>query len=210
MIAQRPAAVLVAVLFAAACGSADVHEGADVNDAAADAPAAASSSAGVSASTGDPARARDATRAASGPSFVMGTDGGASMHTRNGAMVMSLRGDSIVVAFSDSVRQKVRRELSESMGKESAPESGLEQLIQGVVKSSVKGALGEVFDKSRGFPLSSLKGIEYERGAIRFDFVSRPTWSMEGFETDGTPLLEQFHPADAARFVGAVRARLAR
>lgn len=140
----------------------------------------------------------------------MGDDGSASMHTRNGAMVMSLRHDSITVAFSDSIRSAVRNEVSASMQKDSSSGSAIGDMIQGVVKSSVTGALGEVFDKSRGFPLSSLDGIAYEQGAIRFDFAQRPTWDMEGFKTDGTPLLAQFHPADAARFVGAVRARLGR
>ena len=51
-------------------------------------------------------------------------------------------------------------------------------------------------------------GIAYEHGAIRFDYVEKPTWTFDNFKTDETPLLEQFHPADAARFVGAVRARL--
>jgi hypothetical protein len=94
------------------------------------------------------------------------------------------------------------------MRNDSTSESAIGQMIEGVVKSSVSGALTEVFEKSRGFPVSSLNGIAYEQGAIRFDFAKRPTWDMDGFKTDGTPLLAQFHPADAARFVGAVRARL--
>jgi len=211
MIALRPAVVIAAVLLVAACSGGAVGDRAEVGDTSADAPVAASSSEDVGRASGDRTTERGgaAATAVGGPSFVMGDDGGATMHTRNGAMAMSLRGDSIVIAFSDSIRQGVRRELAESMQQDSSDESALGQVIQGVVKSSVSGALREVFEKSRGFPLSALRGIDYDQGALRFDFVRRPTWDMEQINTDDTPLLQQFHPADAARFVGAVRARLA-
>lgn len=123
-------------------------------------------------------------------------------------MVMSLRHDSIVVAFSDSVRASVQSKVRREMANDSTASSALGQTIQGVVQSSVSGALHEVFDKARGFPTSTLRAVSYEQGAIRFDFVQKPTWSFDGFESDGEPLMTQFHPADAARFVGAVRATL--
>jgi hypothetical protein len=210
MNATRRVVLVATALLAAACSGDDRREGTEAREDAADAPAAATSSAEADVADADRSRERtgEGEAALGGPSFVMGEDGSASMHTRNGAMVMALRGDSIVVAFSDSIRTKVRREVAESMRNDSTSESAIGQMIEGVVKSSVSGALGEVFDKSRGFPITSLNGIAYEQGAIRFDFAKRPTWSMDGFETDGTPLLAQFHPADAARFVGAVRARL--
>ncbi len=142
------------------------------------------------------------------PTFAEGEDGSVSIHTQNGAMVMSLRHDSIVVAFSDSVRATVRSKVRQEMNKDTADVSALGEVIKGVVQSSVSGALHEVFEKARGFPTSTLRAVAYEEGAIRFDFEQKPTWSFDGFESDGEPLMSQFHPADAARFVGAVRATL--
>lgn len=159
--------------------------------------------------------ARSGARAGFGePTFAKEDDGSVSIHTRNGAMVMSLRHDSVVIAFSDSVRESVKTEVRQKMAKDtannSANNSALGEVIKGVVQSSVSGALREVFDKSRGFPVSALRTISYEQGAIRFDFSEKPTWSFDGIETDGEPLMSQFHPADAARFVGAVRATMKR
>ncbi len=144
------------------------------------------------------------------PTFAEGPDGSVSMSTRSGALVMSLRHDSVVVAFSDSIRREVQQKVKTSMAEKDSEGSALGQVIEGVVKSSVSGALSEVFDKSRGFPVSSLSDVQYEDGAIQFRYRRKPTWTFDSFKTDHTPLLEQFHPADAARFVGAVRARMRR
>lgn len=144
------------------------------------------------------------------PTFAEGPDGSVSMTTRNRALVMSLRHDSIVVAFSDSIRRHVQKEVKQSTDEKDTARSALGQVVQGVVQNAVTGALSEVFDKARGFPVSTLRDVKYEDGAIRFEYVSEPAWTFDSFKVDKEPLLEQFHPADAARFVGAVRARLRR
>lgn len=173
------------------------------------------SSGGVSVSFSSDSAADRATAATgeslartSRPTFAEGPDGSVSMSTRNGTMVMALRHDSVVVAFSDSIRQHVRQKLEAKLDEQRPQESAIGQVVQGVVAKGVTGALSEVFDKARGFPVASLRGVRYEEGEIRFDYVKKPAWTFDEFETDGTPLLSQFHPADAARFVGAVRARM--
>ncbi len=152
--------------------------------------------------------------ASSNTTFTEGPDGSVSMKTRNGAMVMSLRNDSVVVAFSDSMRNAIQSEMKKSMKEDAAADSdensALGQMIKGVVKSTVKGALREVFEKSRGFPVSDIRDVSYDDGAIHFSYVHKPTWNFDHINTDDEPLLEQFHPADAARFVGAVRAHMKR
>lgn len=144
-------------------------------------------------------------------SFTEWSDGSVSIRTTNGALVMALRHDSVVMAFSDSLRDAVKAEVDKSTREArriDSSASGLERAVRGVVQQTVSTAMREVFDKARGFPVSSLRDVRYERGAIRFDFERKPTWNFESMKTDGTPILEQFHPADAARFVGAVRARM--
>ncbi len=152
--------------------------------------------------------------ASSKTTFAEGPDGSVSMKTRNGAMVMSLRHDSVVVAFSDSMRNAIQREMKKSMKEDAAADSeensAIGQMIKGVVKSTVTGAMREVFEKSRGFPVSDLRSVDYDDGAIQFTYDHKPTWNFDHVNTDNEPLLEQFHPADAARFVGAVRSRMKR
>lgn len=162
-----------------------------------------------------PERPESSERSASSkPTFVEGPDGSASITSRNGALVMSLRHDSIVVAFSDSMRAVVQGQVKQSMHEDAKADTGddsaLGQIIKGVVQSTVSGALREVFEKSRGFPVSAVRDVSYDDGAIRFSYVKTPTWNFDKINADHEPLLEQFHPADAARFVGAVRARLNR
>lgn len=204
MLAVRPLAVLVvASSLVIACSS----EGDESSAAASD-----SVSVSVSTDTGDAVSPPAAASAPgeSKPSFVESPNGAVSMRTTNGALVMSLRHDSVVVAFSDSISRHVKAELKNEMAKDSSEKDGgaFAEVMKGVVEKSVSAGLSEVFDKARGFPVSALRGIAYEHGAIRFDYVEKPTWTFDNFKTDETPLLEQFHPADAARFVGAVRARL--
>lgn len=152
--------------------------------------------------------------ASSNTTFTEGADGSVSMKTRNGAMVMSLRHDSVVVAFSDSMRNAIQGEMRKSMKEDAAADSdensALGQMIKGVVKSTVTGAMREVFEKSRGFPVSDIRDVSFDDGAIRFTYVHKPTWTFDHINSDDEPLLEQFHPADAARFVGAVRANMKR
>ena len=42
-------------------------------------------------------------------------------------------------------------------------------------------------------------------GAIRFAYHDRHALSFEDFKADNRPVLESFDPADAKRFVAAVR-----
>lgn len=149
------------------------------------------------------------------PSFAEARDGSVSMHTTNGAFVMALRHDSVLLAFSDSIRAHVRSEMEAKTGRRAAEATGKNrsafgELVQGVVQKTLDATMSEVFDNARGFPVSALRDVSYERGAIRFDFRETPTWNLQNFKSDDVPLLEQFHPADAARFVGAVRARMSR
>ena len=196
----RPTVLLVVCSVAVACSSERGRETSSQRDRD-----SASAQAGVSVEATTNA-ADTATRRT--PTFAEGADGSVSMATRSGAFVLSLRHDSVVVAFSDSLRQSVKRDVSESMKKDAPKRSDIGAAIQGVVEKSVAATMTEVFDKARGFPLASLRDISYEDGGIHFTFSKTPTWSFDSFKTDGTPLLEQFQPADAARFVGAVRARL--
>lgn len=195
---------LVAGCTIVAGGDSKAHGGADDSGVS----VSLSSDSGLHVSATD-VEADDQSRGGQ-PTFAEGPDGSVSMTTRNGAIVMALRHDSVVVAFSDSIRRRVQEEMRQSTDQNDTSGSALGQVVGGVVKSAVTGALGEIFDKARGFPVASLRDVQYDDGAIRFEYRSKPAWTFDSFKVDKEPLLEQFHPADAARFVGAVRARLRR
>jgi hypothetical protein len=166
-----------------------------------------SSDSGVSVATATPSVT---TPSDAKPTFTEEAGGAVSMRTTNGALVMSLRHDSVVMAFSDSLRNAVKRDVKQSMNesKKDSDAGAFAGVIQGVVEKTVSATMTEVFDKARGFPVSDLRDVSYTDGAIKFDFKHKPTWNFESMKSDKTPILEQFHPADAARFVGAVRAQL--
>lgn len=201
MYALRPTRLVVAAISLAACSGRDRDREAHARrDVVIDIP--------IGAATSGPRGAEGRARLSGEPSFREERDGSVSITTRSGALVMSLRNDSVVVAFSDSIRQAVQSKVTRSMQEERRESSGIGKAIEGVVQKSVSATMREVFDKARGFQVAALRDVSYEDGAIRFDFREQPTVSFDQVNTDGSPLLEQFHPADAARFVGAVRSRL--
>lgn len=145
-----------------------------------------------------------------GPSFVE-EDGGVSMRSTDGAFVMRLRRDSVLVAFSDSLRESVMADVDSSMEADVERDpSAIADMVQGIVHNTVRSTLHEVFEKERGFPVADVRDVRYEDGSIRFEYRRKPDLliEIEKIEASGEPLLSKFHPADAARFVGAVRSRI--
>ena len=135
------------------------------------------------------------------------------MMTSTGAMLMRLRHDSVLVGFSDSLRRSVKHDVDTSFKKDASDEesSALGRVVKSAVQATVQTTLNEVFDKERGFPVADLKDARYEDGKIVFQYRTKeatPTIRPDKISNDGKPFLSQFHPADAARFVGAVRARM--
>ena len=135
---------------------------------------------------------------------------GITITTRSGALRLHLRHDSVLASFSDSLRRRVHKDVDSSMSAERVGDhSGIGGAIEGMVKSTVNATLTEVFDKARGFPVSDLKDVRLDDGSIDFDYRHRRrALKFESISESGRPFLSQFHPADAARFVGAVRARI--
>ncbi len=197
-----PTAVLVAIASSACTSD---------NDAA-PADSTTSSSFGVSASvTTDSAGAADS--ASRGPIDQPDpadlSRGAVSITTIGGGMVMGIRNDSVLVAFSDSVRREVREDLAKSTKNSDGDSSdALGRMIEGIVKKSVSAGLSVVFDNARGFPIADLKDARYEKNTIVFEYRKKPVLSFVDMKENNVPFLAHFAPADAERFVSAVRARL--
>lgn len=143
------------------------------------------------------------------PSFVELPGGEVAMFTRDRSLMLRLRNDSILAGFSDSLRTAVKSEVERKSNRPDTGErSEFGRAIERVVRTTVNATLSEVFDKDRGVPVSDLRDARLENGTIVFDYRRKPTLSFDSIKLEKEPFLSQFHRADAARFVGAVRARL--
>jgi hypothetical protein len=121
--------------------------------------------------------------------------------TEDSGVDLAMLGDSISTGLSPSVLAKVRRETDTT----TVRRSGFGASIERMVKSTVSSAIGTRVS----FPLSAVKDVRYEGGAIRFDWTGKPLSLFDHSNVNGRPVLESFRPADAQRFVDAVMARKA-
>lgn len=115
----------------------------------------------------------------------------------NGAMILSLVGDTVRMRLGDSAAAKIRHAVDTS----GAPASGFGGLVSSTVKAAVGGALGEVARFAVLLPVRDMKELRYENGELHFGTGDRPMGRK------GTSGNARFAPADAERFIAAVRAR---
>ena len=111
---------------------------------------------------------------------------------------LALVGDTITSGLSEQTLAKARRETDAS----AVQGTGIGASIERMVKSGVQTALGTRV----AIPISALNDVRYENGAIVFDWKKKPM-SFVKTSVNGKPIMESFDPADAQRFVNAVRAR---
>lgn len=119
--------------------------------------------------------------------------------TADSGIDLALVGDTISTGLSPYALEKVRRETDTTTVQGTGMGASLEKLIKG----KVAGAIGT----RAGFPLSAIRDVRYESGALKFDWVGKPVNLFTNTKVNGRPVLESFSPADAQRFVDAVRAR---
>jgi hypothetical protein len=122
------------------------------------------------------------------------------IQTTNAELDLALAGDTISAGLTPRALAKVRQETDTS----TVHATGMGGSIERLVKSSVQSA---VSSRVR-FPVSAVKDVRYENGAIRFEWNERPTRLLDQTKVNDKPFLESFRPEDAQRFVDAVRARI--
>ena len=146
-------------------------------------------------------RDRDEEHAATsaGSSPVLQDDGRDVRITTTGNEVdLALVGDTITSGLSEQTLAKARHETDAN----AVQGTGIGASIERMVKSGVQTALGTRV----AIPISALNDVRYENGAIVFDWKKKPL-SFVKTNVNGKPIMESFDPADAQRFVNAVRAR---
>jgi hypothetical protein len=142
----------------------------------------------------------DDTRTAAPPSGSGPSAGDVRIQTTSAELDLALVGDTISAGLAPGALAKVRQETDSA----SVHGSGLGGSIERMVKSTVQSAVSSRVS----FPVSDVRDVRYENGAIRFDWNHRPTRLFDQTKVNGKPLLESFRPDDAERFVQAVRAKI--
>jgi len=129
--------------------------------------------------------------------------GGADVRitTTTAQLDLALVGDTISAGLAPGALATARRETDTA----TVSGSGLGPSIERLVKSTVQSAVSSRVS----FPVSAVKAIRYQNGAIEFEWHERPTRLFDQTKVNGKPFLESFAPDDAQRFVNAVRGRIA-
>jgi hypothetical protein len=126
-------------------------------------------------------------------------EGDVRIVTEDNGIDLALIGDTISSGLSPVALAKVRRETDTSQVSGSGFGASIEKMVKGTVSSAIATRVS--------FPLSSVKDVRYDGGALRFDWVGDPPKVFSSTKVNGKPILESFRPDDAQRFVEAVRAR---
>lgn len=116
-----------------------------------------------------------------------------------GEVDLALIGDTISSGLSQQTIAKVRQETDTSK----VQGTGFGPSIERLVKGTVQGAIGTRV----AFPVSAVKDVRFEGGRIIFDWNGKPPRAFERTKVNDHDVLSSFKPADAQRFVDAVKAR---
>jgi len=140
-------------------------------------------------------------------------DGDVRITSTDGALMLAVIGDSVVIQMSDSVRQAVRSDIQS----EAANAGRLGAMIGNAVGAAVNAALGITIR----VPAENITNLRYENGNLRFDVDGGPNVKVESSDgNSGNDSLNTisngknnggaFSEADAMRFIEAVQAAQAR
>jgi hypothetical protein len=119
--------------------------------------------------------------------------------TTDGGIDLALIGDSISSGLSPSALAKVREETDTAKVSGGRFAGDIEKMVKGTVQSAVGTRVS--------FPISAVRDARYENGRIVFDWNGKSPGVFDNTRINRKSLLESFAPADAERFVDAVRAR---
>jgi hypothetical protein len=125
--------------------------------------------------------------------------GDVSIVTTDNGIDLALIGDSISTGLSQSALAKVRAETDTSKVSSGGFAGDIEKMVKGKVQSAIGTRVS--------FPISAVRDVRYENGRIVFDWNGKSPGVFDNTRINRKPLLESFAPADAERFVDAVRAR---
>ncbi|MGH7677933.1 MAG: hypothetical protein ACRENU_05660 [Gemmatimonadaceae bacterium] len=128
--------------------------------------------------------------------------GDAQIFSRDSSVNLILQGDRILAGLSPKTVAKIRADLERSASTDDT--SGL----GGSIASFVKKTVANNIDTHVIYPLADIRDIRYEGSEI---VIYRPNGDRSrmfgGTKVNDQPLSKSFDPADAERFIAAVKAR---
>jgi hypothetical protein len=130
-------------------------------------------------------------------------DGDVKIRSTDGALVLAVVGDSVVIQLSDSLRQSV----ADSIKKGTGDKGGVGAIIGNAVSAAVNTAMGF---KVR-VPAKDVENLRYENGELHFE-VHDGAVNINSGETNsgktngGKTNGGKFSEEDARRFIDAVKA----
>ncbi|MBV8518076.1 MAG: hypothetical protein JO197_11810 [Acidobacteria bacterium] len=122
--------------------------------------------------------------------------------SRDGMTALMLLENSVAVQLTDRALAQMKSEEKKKDGEE---KGFLEGLIEAAVMGGVKFATG----KSLEFPIASIRSVDYTNDELRL-LNDKNERVFEELKVNHVDELRNFAPADAARFVSALRAAKAR
>lgn len=135
-------------------------------------------------------------------------EGDVQVTSTDGALILSVAGDSVFMQLSDSLRESVRSEVAQKTTPRSEGVGGaIEKLVGGAVGAAVKAAMGFTVR----VPADAIEHLRYEDGNLRFDVKgSNIHMSSKGGDTGNSDNGGAFLEEDATRFIQAVNDAQAR
>jgi hypothetical protein len=121
----------------------------------------------------------------------------------DGAIVLAVVGDSVFMQLGDTIRKQVKTELDS----EAQNEGGFGGMVVGAVSSVVNSALSFTV----AVPAESVTDLRFENGRLEFNIDGKAQMQVHsGPDKEERGDGGRFTPADADRFMEAVRAAQAR
>jgi hypothetical protein len=116
---------------------------------------------------------------------------------------LALRNDSVVLSLSGHTLSQVHKALDSV-----AADTGKNTIVGSFLTRKLMSGAEKLATKTTGFPLHDLESATYQNGRIDFRLSDgkAPFLRFDQIKQKGRPVMEAFSPADAERFVRAVRA----
>lgn len=135
-------------------------------------------------------------------------EGDVQVKSTDGALVLSVVGDSVLMQLSDSLRNSVTAEVKSSTSNQG---DGLGATIANAVGGAVSGVVNAAMGMTVRVPAENIENLRYEGGNLRFD-VKGSNFRMTSKSGDAAKNENggAFTEEDAMRFITAVNDAQAR
>jgi hypothetical protein len=122
--------------------------------------------------------------------------------TTDRAFDLALRRDSVVLSLSAHTVGKVHKAFDSA-----ATDTAKKTMVGAYLTRTLLAEAEKLTSKSTGFLVRDIENVTYQDGRLDFQLKpgTKPFIPFASIKQEGRPVMESFSPADAERFVQAVR-----